>query len=458
MKSRVLSMLAIVAVFCCGIADAQVPHKLNYQGFLTSPSGAPINNAGLQMVFNIYNVATLGTPLHTETQTVTVSNGIFNVLLGTGAALTLPFDAQYYLGVTPGADPEMSPRQPLAASPYAIRAATAATADALNAGGTAGQVLAGTGGAPAWTGSPVLAGNLGVGSVNAAAARLDVSGSGWFRADADVFAASAAQGIRVFYDTFSGTGSVYAYDYAASNPLNLTLQSPGGNVGIGTAVPGSKLTVAGVIESAPGGGFKYPDGNTQTKALANCSAEGDVAVMRLGAWVCRSTLGYVDNGDGTVTDNKTGLMWEKKLASTDFACINPNQANRNVRCQQNVYTWSASSPLSEPTGTLYSDFLQQLDGLNLSGGVPCFAGYCDWRAPTQGELRSILTAQYPATCSSSLCINAIFGPTFAVGYWSSSSLAGNTLDAWVVRFNNGRVDAGGSKGNGYYARAVRSGR
>lgn len=131
MKSHVLSMLAIVAVFFCGFADAQVPRKLNYQGFLTSPSGAPVNSLGMQMVFNIYNVQTLGSPLHTETQTVPVSNGIFNVLLGTSTALTLPFDAPYYLGVTPGVDPEMSPRQPLAASPYAVRAASAEAATKL---------------------------------------------------------------------------------------------------------------------------------------------------------------------------------------------------------------------------------------------------------------------------------------------------------------------------------------
>ena len=140
------------------------PRKLNYQDFLTIPSGAPLNSAGLQMVFNIYNVATLGAPLHTEAQTVTVSNGIFNVLLGAGAALTLPFDARYYLGVTPGADPEMSPRQPLAASLYAVRAATAESADALATGGTVGQVLAGTGGAPAWTGIPTIAGNVVIGA------------------------------------------------------------------------------------------------------------------------------------------------------------------------------------------------------------------------------------------------------------------------------------------------------
>ena len=89
------------------------------------------------MVFNIYNVASSGSALHTETQTVVVNNGIFNVLLGSAATLTVPFDVQYYLGVTPGADPEMSPRQPLAASPYAIRAATASPLDASMATSTA---------------------------------------------------------------------------------------------------------------------------------------------------------------------------------------------------------------------------------------------------------------------------------------------------------------------------------
>ena len=38
-----------------------------------------------------------------------------------------------------------------------------------------------------------------------------------------------------------------------------------GNVGIGTATPGQKLTVAGTIESTTGG-FKFPDGTTQTTA------------------------------------------------------------------------------------------------------------------------------------------------------------------------------------------------
>ena len=113
-----------MALLYSGTAHAQLPRTINYQGYLTSPSGAAIS-ANLPMVFKIYNVASLGAALHSEPQTVAVTNGIFNVLLGTGAVLSLPFDAAYYLGVTVGADAELSPRQPLAASPYSIRAASA---------------------------------------------------------------------------------------------------------------------------------------------------------------------------------------------------------------------------------------------------------------------------------------------------------------------------------------------
>lgn len=40
---------------------------------------------------------------------------------------------------------------------------------------------------------------------------------------------------------------------------------PSGKVGINTTSPGSPLTVAGVVESTSGG-FKFPDGTTQTTA------------------------------------------------------------------------------------------------------------------------------------------------------------------------------------------------
>ena len=58
-------------------------------------------------------------------------------------------------------------------------------------------------------------------------------------------------------------GSLQAYGGGA--PSNLTINGDGGNVGIGIAAPGQKLSVAGVVESTTGG-FKFPDGTTQTTA------------------------------------------------------------------------------------------------------------------------------------------------------------------------------------------------
>jgi hypothetical protein len=60
----------------------------------------------------------------------------------------------------------------------------------------------------------------------------------------------------------------YAAKFTASGTLgNSQIFDNGSQVGIGTASPGQKLTVAGTIESTSGG-FKFPDGTTQTTAAA----------------------------------------------------------------------------------------------------------------------------------------------------------------------------------------------
>ena len=130
--------LALWAVCWWGTALSQVPHLLNYQGFLTNPGGTPINGS-LQMVFRLFNVPTGGSALYTETQTVSVNAGVFDVVLGSVTALNLPFDVPYYLGVAVDVDPEMTPRQPVTAAGYALRAANA---DALGPAATvpSGQI------------------------------------------------------------------------------------------------------------------------------------------------------------------------------------------------------------------------------------------------------------------------------------------------------------------------------
>ena len=110
-------VLLLVAALCCGSVHAAVPHQINYQGMLTNPGGTPVN-ATVSMVLNLYNVDTGGAALYTETQSVVVANGVFNVLIGSVTPLPLPFDVQYWLGVKVGTDAEMTPRQPVAATGY----------------------------------------------------------------------------------------------------------------------------------------------------------------------------------------------------------------------------------------------------------------------------------------------------------------------------------------------------
>lgn len=106
------------------IGNAQVPETINYQGYLTDSSGEPVDGM-VGMVFSIYDVDSGGFPLWSEMQNVIVSSGVYSVNLGENEPVILPFNTQYYLGVTVGTDEEMTPRISLTSVGYAMRATVA---------------------------------------------------------------------------------------------------------------------------------------------------------------------------------------------------------------------------------------------------------------------------------------------------------------------------------------------
>jgi hypothetical protein len=115
-----------------GVGRAALPETINYQGRLAAASGQLVNG-NVAMTFSIYNVKVGGTPLWTESYAaVLVTNGQFSVDLGSVVTLDLPFDEKYWLGVTVGADPEMTPRKPFTSVGYAVRALHAQNADHAN--------------------------------------------------------------------------------------------------------------------------------------------------------------------------------------------------------------------------------------------------------------------------------------------------------------------------------------
>jgi hypothetical protein len=130
------SIRALFAVVLIGLmathVSAQVPNLLNYQGWLNDSSGNP-QNGTFTMQFAVYDAATGGNELPagtpwSETQSVTVTNGVFNVLLGSVTALPAdlftggPSDASgplRFLQVTVNSE-VLSPRSRIGSAAYTI--------------------------------------------------------------------------------------------------------------------------------------------------------------------------------------------------------------------------------------------------------------------------------------------------------------------------------------------------
>jgi Protein of unknown function (DUF1566) len=170
---------------------------------------------------------------------------------------------------------------------------------------------------------------------------------------------------------------------------------------------------------------------------------------------------YKDNGDGTVSDLDTGLMWEKKTGtvddSNDFFC--PGHAEcREVHNVGNRYRWTLDrfGERDTPDGPAFTDFLAVLnrdlstDGKTITG---CFANHCDWRLPNIDELATIVDKNVPAGGPT---IDAIFGPTQRNTYWSATTDRQDRRLAWAIHFRDGIADPYGKSGH-FFVRAVRGG-
>jgi len=209
-----------------------------------------------------------------------------------------------------------------------------------------------------------------------------------------------------------------------------------------------------------------------------------------------TTLPLVDNGDGTITDPGTGLMWEKKDDNnaggihdkdnlyTWAGCCDGTCSSDDDYCQPNTAAAAACSaqtggvvgcaectsgtcnvdPVGEGAITTIWDWLVQLNAAAL-------AGYTDWRIPEVNqdggvqELETILADP----CGSTPCVDSVFNNSCTGGctvttcsctsswyYWSSTTGATDPHTAWDVFFGNGAI-ARYPKSLGDHVRAVRGG-
>jgi Protein of unknown function (DUF1566) len=136
---------------------------------------------------------------------------------------------------------------------------------------------------------------------------------------------------------------------------------------------------------------------------------------------------FTDNGDGTTTHARTGLVWK--------------------RCAQGQ-TWDGSTNFCNGTAATYTWAAALTAAKNEN-----YAGHTDWRLPNKKELESIV--EY---CGTVPAINqTIFPATPQAAFWSgSSAFSVDPTYAWFVTFyyGNNLVNV---KSTPYYARLVRGG-
>lgn len=221
-----------------------------------------------------------------------------------------------------------------------------------------------------------------------------------------------------------------------------------GNIGIRTTSPSSALTVHGTIEST--GGIKFPDGTVQTTSLtkALCSLYILTGKTPIPAFCLyhitdtgqtgdyTATFGedsdytinppsYINNGNGTVKDSVTGLMWQRE---------DDNQ----------TYNWY------QATGTYHATYNPSSE--NVCGAL-VLGGYSDWRLPDPFELMGIVSYGLfdPAID------NTAFPNTNSSNYWSSTTYASEPIYAWLVDFFTGSLGFTDKFRSFMYVRCVRGG-
>jgi len=216
---------------------------------------------------------------------------------------------------------------------------------------------------------------------------------------------------------------------------------------------------------------------------------------------------FVNNGDGTITDNATGLMWVQRpeliipqLVVGEASIVPSNQIQTPREGYKCTYPPAALThyyvaDLVEDNGKFYVCVIAHDSiGVDVTTDLPAgswretswtesagvldrpasvtwadaitrcekliYAGHDDWRLPNKEELASIVDYSRAATS-----IDPIFGIHLTDRYWSSTTDSGNTYSAWLVDFNDvinlvSPINANigpGPKGVALFVRPVRGG-
>lgn len=131
---------------------------------------------------------------------------------------------------------------------------------------------------------------------------------------------------------------------------------------------------------------------------------------------------YTVNGDGTITDEYTGLMWKQ--------CSEGQGEDAGCTGLATTYTWK-----------------EALEAANIKS----FATHNDWRVPNVDELESLATQNCYAPA---INLNLFPNTSNVIEVWTSSP-ARTATKAWRVNFNHGDAGDSSLRTSSYNVRLVR---
>jgi hypothetical protein len=220
----------------------------------------------------------------------------------------------------------------------------------------------------------------------------------------------------------------HAGNGGSSGSGGLVNENPDGGSGGNAGVGGNASSDAGTSGFDAGADSGVDDFNACLVGTPICTA--DYPCQDLPApsqdYTCRGQFAdwepldspstFTDNGDATVTDLRSGLLWQQ-LVDAD------------------TYDWATAK-------TYCADLLR--------------AGMRGWRLPTKAELESIVDFGVDTRENDPSIDATAFPGTPAAYFWSSSAYVGAAGNAWGVNFDNGvsrRLDVSST----YRVRCVHSG-
>jgi hypothetical protein len=166
-----------------------------------------------------------------------------------------------------------------------------------------------------------------------------------------------------------------------------------------------------------------PKTGQTTSYDANNPRRDDGALQRGVSWPSQR---FTDNG-ATVTDNLTGLMWTKDANAPGPGGCTPSIAK------------------------IWWDALSYVVCLNSSN----YLGYNDWRLPNRKEIRSLI--DYSRLSAPPLPVGHPFNSVQINPYWTSSTYAADSTQAWDIDLSQGAVASFTKSPATWYVWAVRAG-